>query len=281
MLSVLVDNGVVSASDFAEDATQPKTLAWGSESVTTVISGFQRVSLDADPEMQLQKDALFTIGRLSRERKIQLFTYWELMAEQWRRGKARDLVGNAFRGCAWKHCRPALERSAYFQGMDMKSFIAKGGRKDRKAGDLDPELSQIHFFKFLLALEPESVAVLLDHGPALVNDEFERESLKDLNWFKCAAGIAPSAENLPDFFHLWTARRNSMDVFLTLEKKLPAYANQLEKQRLLGALSVFRPTNLAHKLGVAQLDPVPLEIGKFYSYADLLGNPFDGWEKKS
>ena len=278
MLRVLVDNGIVSASDFAEGAIERKPLRWGTGTSTVEITGFQRVPLDTDPTIQREKDALFTIGRSAREGNTELYTYFELQAEQWRRNRGRDFAGNAFRGCALKRCEAALVRSSYFQGISMDAAVAKGGKKDRRNG-VDCGVSQIAFFKFLLDLRPENVEQLIALGPPTVSSDFDRASLSDLAWFQHASRIAPSEENLPDFFHLWTAKRNAMDVFLTLEKKLPQYAVELKRRGLLGDLSVMRPTELVGKLGVTELDPVPLEPGKFYTFDHLMGRHFVGWER--
>lgn len=278
MLRVLLDNGVVSASDFAEGAIQRQTFRWGTRTTSVEIAGFQRVPPDANLEIQREKDALFTVGRLVHEGKLELYTYFELMAEQWRRNKGRDQAGNAFRGCTVRHCRAALDRSSHFQGISMDAVIAKGGRKDRKAG-VDCGISQIAFLTFLLDLKPEHVEQLIALGPPIVRDDFDCESLRDLDWFKRAARVAPSEENLPDFFHLWTGRRNSMDVFLTLEKNLPRYAGELDRLGLLQPLAVFRPTELLQSFGIRELDPIPLETGRFYSFGELMGKHFDRWPK--
>ncbi len=244
------------------------------------IAGFRRVASAPDPDMQLQRDALFTIGRLAREGQLELYTYFELMVEQWRHKKGREQVGSAFRGCAWQKCKAALERTSYFQGIGMDALMAKGGKEDRKHGKTENNLSQITFFKFLLDLSPESAERYIAFGQPIVRTDFDKASLRDLDWFKRASRVAPSDENLPDFFHLWTARRNGMDVFLTLEKKLPKWADSLAQNELLGQLSILRPTDLAQKLGVDELDPVPFEMDTFYSFWELIGNDFKGWNSE-
>lgn len=277
---MLVDNGVVSASDFTEGASQTQSVAHGLRSINVQVAGFQRVALDSDPDMQLQKDALFSIGRLAREGKVELYTYFELMAEQWRGNKGRDHAGNAFRGCAWNTCKPALERSSYFRGIGMDAVIAKGGRKDRKAGKTELGVSQIAFFKFLISLSREHAEELIKFGQPIVGTDFDRESLRDLDWFRNATSVAPSDENLADFFHLWTARRNSINVFLTLEKKLPRFAAELGTLGLMGTLRVLRPTEFLHSLGLRKLDPVPFRPNRFYSFAELMGSQFRGWNEE-
>jgi hypothetical protein len=84
-MKVLVDTGDISGSNFLLSDSQEQQLKWGKNSTAISIAGFRRVDLDPDAEQQREKDALFTIGRLTRAGRIALYTYGELAVENWRR----------------------------------------------------------------------------------------------------------------------------------------------------------------------------------------------------
>jgi hypothetical protein len=67
------------------------------------VHGFVRKKLDEDPENQKQKDALFTVGRLIREGRIQAFDYNEINFERLR-GIAPVQRFNALENCQIHRC---------------------------------------------------------------------------------------------------------------------------------------------------------------------------------
>ena len=88
---------------------------------------------DEDTENQNQKNALFTVGRLIRERRIEAYDYVEISFERMR-GRPPIQQFNALQNCKIHRCAPAVERSRFTQTINFRETIAKGGKKDRKAG---------------------------------------------------------------------------------------------------------------------------------------------------
>jgi hypothetical protein len=272
-MKILVDNGIVSSSSILVAYSQEQELPWGKTIVHSSIAGFKRAELDRDPDQQRDKDALFTIGRLARAGRITLHTYSELLVENWRGGRGRDPFVNALVECRFQHCPAAIERSRFRTDIDLKKWFAKGGNRDREKGLSSSDSNQIPYFEWLSLLSPQEVALLMSHARILRLDDFEIASLHDLPWFQNLARTLGSRENLPDCFHLWTARRNRLDVFLTLEKKLPRSIEQLKSRRKSPIdirLDVLRPTELLRLLGIAEMDAVPVEPGRFYTFTEIL-----------
>jgi hypothetical protein len=90
-----------------------------------------------------------------------------------------------------------------------------------------------------------------------------------LDWFRFICSRFGSAENYLDAFHLWTAERNNVDVFLTLEKKLPKIVDQIarsENHRHQIRTSVLRPIAFLQSMGISERDDVPIEAGRFYDF---------------
>jgi hypothetical protein len=221
-MKVLVDTGVISAAEILVGDSMIQELKWGDGATRTTIAGFKRIEPSHDVDQQNEKDALFTIGRLAREGKVELYTYSELTVEMWRRPRGRDPLLNAFLQCQIQHCPAPIERSKFRTTIDMDEWIAKGGKTDREKGIPRSEFNQIPFFEWLSNLSHDQIAAIVSHSKQIGLDEFEVISLQDLPWFQRLARAFASPENLPDCFHIWTARRNGMDALLTLEKRLPS-----------------------------------------------------------
>lgn len=271
-MKVLVDTGVISSADFLVGDSRPQELKWGNGSVRTTIAGFRRIEPSQDPDQQREKDALFTVGRLCREGLVELFTYAELNVELWRRPRGRDPLLNAFLHCRMHQCPAPIERSKFRTTIHMNEWMAKGGKADRERGVSSSEFSQIPFFQWLANLSNKEMATLAQHAAKIGLDEFEMSSLHDLPWFQTLARVLVSPENLPDCFHVWTARRNGMDVLLTLEKKLPRTVNQLKRRKqdpIDAGVAVVRPTELLLQFGVTRQDAVPVQPDRFYSYMEI------------
>jgi hypothetical protein len=271
-MKVLLDNGVISSSNFLVAASREQQVKWGKTVECISIDGFKRADLDHDPDQQREKDALFTIGRLVRAGRISLHTYSELSVENWRRGRGSEPLVNALSKCEVHKCPSAIERSKIVQTIDMKEWLAKGGKSDRKKGLPFSHFNQAPYFKWLSLLSPDERAFLVNRASMLNLDDFEVASLHDLPWFQTLSRVFGGDENLPDCFHVWTARRNELDVFLTIEKKLPRSIQQIEGRRTKAidlSVAVLRPTGLLQLLGITEIDAVPIEPGRFYTYMEI------------
>src|SRR5580658_1025136 len=85
-LRVLMDAGVVIHSEFAEPAvkeTSESPRRW-SDGSKILISGLKRKQPDENEDYRKQKEALFTVGRMIREQKIEAYTYREIDIEKHR-----------------------------------------------------------------------------------------------------------------------------------------------------------------------------------------------------
>ena len=273
-MKVLVDTGVISSSNFLLGDSRIQELKWGKWGnglAHVTIAGFKRVELDRDADQQLEKNALFTVGWLARAGSIKLHTYSELSVEVWRRPRGKEPFVNAFDQCKFLQCPAPIERSKLRSTLDVKQWMAKGGKSDREKGNPSSEFSQIPFFEWLSNLSPAEIAALVSHSKVFGLEDFEVLSLQDLTFFHALARAFLSPENLPDCFHIWTARRNGLDVFLTLEKKLPRTIEQI-KNRDRGAIdtgvAVLRPTELLQLLGV-EIDAIPVDPARFYTYMEI------------
>lgn len=272
IMKILVDTGVVGGSNFLEPDSQEQQLKWRGGTMRVTIAGFKRTEPADDPDQQREKDALFTIGRLARSGRIALYSYCELHSEDWRRGKGNIHLVNALGQCKFQQCPAAIERSKFRQTSNMNEWIAKGGKADKRNGLMLSDFNQIPYFEWLASLTPEQAVALVYRGGILHLDDFEVSSVLDLPWFQSLSRALATSENLPDCFHIWTARRNGLDVFLTLEKKLPRMIEQLKNRRekvIDMNVAVLRPTDLLHLLDVSETDRVPVSPGRFYSLGEI------------
>lgn len=271
MMKLLFDAGVFVHAEIAVPATQSKTLTWGPREIILPIAGAVRKPLHADPLRQTELDALFTVGRLIRENRVQAFRYHEVMIELWR-GRNAPWV-NALTKCNIVDCEPALHRSKFRSTADFREAARKGGKKDGEDGTEPSLQTQLAFFSWLKDLKPLEVELLIRHATEIRLTPFEVESLQRLNWFQVMCKRSGSAENYVDVFHLWTAERNGLGL-LTLDKKIKRLVERVaaEKSRPVPNLpEVFLPTDLLREMGVTSPDPVPLQAGVFYQ-PDLKGH---------
>jgi hypothetical protein len=265
-LTVLLDTGIFSHSEFAEGAILHEQNQWAGSQHSAAIPGVRRKRSHNDPDFQAQVNALPTIGRLIREGALGAYEYSEIWCEQMR---YRSLLqfGNALRDCTIQTCQAPLDRTKFMQTIDIVEHISKGGKKDRKAGVQPGPVSQIAFLKFLRSLTPESVDALISHMEHLRLTEFEVDSLRSIRWFQALCERWPSVENLPDIFHLWAAERNGLDVLLTLDNGLPELVSRVKSEKVPKIeikTAVLHPLDLLARLGITKLDPVPLDEGRFY-----------------
>ncbi|MGP8173500.1 MAG: hypothetical protein ACLP7O_03005 [Terracidiphilus sp.] len=271
---MMLDNSIFAHSQFAEAAEGPQGPRFGVHNQHYLVCGFIRKKLDTNIEYQAQKDSLFTVGRLIREGRFEAFSYQELRYERVKGFKGEG-VFDALDHCKVTDCPPAIERSRFQQG-NFFNFIRKGGKNDKKLG-VPEALSQITFMQMLCDLNRMWYPWVLDAKDLLGLTDFEIDSFRNLECFRKLCAISQSSENYPDMFHLWTAQRNHMDVFLTLEKKLPAIGNQIEKSKGISVeypTKVCRPIEFLHSIGITDLDLVPIEPGKFYPFIEV----WDRWQ---
>ncbi len=270
-IRILLDNGIFSHSEFAEGVEEATSLLWGNKA-PTFLHGFVRKDLVGKVGYLKQMEALFTVGRLIREGRIEAYDYNEIRFER-ARGSTGLGACNALHGCKIHSCRPALERSKFMRTLDFRNFISKGGKKDRERVLPTGDLSQIAFFKWLCALGKEHIEALIPHAATIGLTAFEIESLKNIEWFRFICQRSGSPENYPDVFHLWTAERNGLDAVLTLDKGLQNLVSRVRNERVrkFGVTAeVLRPLDLLQKLGIGEPDPVPIGANRFYHWHELV-----------
>lgn len=264
---MLLDNSVISGAELAECVTIEKEHLWGNKTITIPLVGYRK-KFSGDSSLQEEIDAIVTVGRLIREGVVAAYTYSELRIEAFRRS-AKIKAFNSLAGCHISGCPAPIERSKLRQTVNLSESIAKGGKKDKKRNLNIGEFNQIPYFEWLLSLDDHAVKSILTHSGEIGLTEFEVESFKQIDWFKFICSRVGTPDNYPDAFHLWTAERNDIDVFLTLEKKLPNIVNQIRrsknhKHRI--KTSVLRPIDFLNSMGVSNRDEVPIKEGKFYDF---------------
>src|SRR4051812_8258511 len=102
-MRVMLDNGIGGHRQFAEVWTVATKNEWNGTNHSRLIAGFRRKRNHPDPAYQAEVDALFTIGRLIRERRIRAFTYIELMCERWSRAIG-ERAFDALADCPVERC---------------------------------------------------------------------------------------------------------------------------------------------------------------------------------
>lgn len=267
-LRVLFDSGAFIKSETIECVEIDHEVPWGRSKVSIPLSGYRKKASEQNPESQKQIDALFTIGRLIREQKIEAFTSEEIEVELFR-GRPRNPDLNAFENCAFDRCSPPLHRSKFKQTSNTREYFAKGGKKDRKKGYSD--FTQIGFMRWLANIKNEEANAFIQYSNELNLSEFEIQSLKEVGWFRILAEKLGSEENLPDAFHIWTAHRNKMNVFLTLDNRLVnqvASINNEKRRSIEIHPQVLLPLTLVQSLNIDP-DGIPIESDKFYSFIEI------------
>lgn len=271
-MRILLDNGILGNSEFGCPATQQTEIVWGPNLIRTNLAGFKRKKPDSSIDRQAEIDSLFTIGRLIDEEKIIPHTYSELQVESFRRTSDGNYC-NPIDTSKIIHCCSPLERSKFRQTIHLDKYFAKGGKKDRKKNDNDlfADYSQLPFMKFILDLDLKKVAAIKQYQKEIKLTDFEIESLDDLDRFKLLCKSFQSVENYIDAFHIWTAERHKLDVFLTFDKKLTNnfdMINSSKNREGKFSVKVLSPCQLLKMSGIPT-DKVPLEDGYFYSLHGL------------
>ena len=160
-MRILLDNGIRSHSEFAQNAIKQTSARWGDTDQVLVlpVHGFVRKAPAKDVDYERQKEALFTLGRLIRKGRIEAYDYVEILFERVR-GRARTRVFDALQGCNIQQCHPALQRSRFMQ-TNFRDTVSKGGKKDRKAGREPGKINQIAFLEWLCSLRKKDIDILI------------------------------------------------------------------------------------------------------------------------
>ena len=269
-MKILLDNGILSHSEFAIGAELQKTILWGDTENTFSIKGIVKKETPQNTERKKQIEALFTIGRLIRESKIQPYIYSEIMAEN-ARGRRPNQNFYALQGCNIQRCDAAIERTKFRQTINLTDYFAKGGKKDIKAKKKLGNANQIAFLSWLCGLTVTEIQLIINHALVIGLSEFEIDSFRDLERFQFLCQRSASPENYPDVFHIWTAERNKFDVFLTLDygpsRLLDKIGNEKEKTFSMRTEALL-PLELLKKMGVSP-DPIPIEDNRFYHLFEI------------
>ncbi len=270
-IKVLLDNGIFSHSEFAQDAVEEISLFWAGRKQRSIISGIRRKPPHKDGAFQAEIDLLPTIGQLIRGHVIRAYDSKEIKCERLRYRPSHP-CGNALDGCQIETCPPPIDRSKFGSTVNIADYFAKGGKKDIQVGTPLGQANQIAFFKLLCSLTEEGARVLVAHANMLRLTTFEAESLHSLQWFKTLCQRSQSPENYPDVFHLWTAERNGLEVLLTLDEGLPKLVSRVrgeKKKKVEIKTEVLCPSQLLALLGVNDRAPVPIAPGRFYQLHEL------------
>ena len=140
---------------------------------------------------------------------------------------------------------PAVERSRFYQGHYL-TYARKGGKKDRKSG-VRTTIGQIQFMQMLCNLKEDFLPQWMPFVKTLGLTAFEIESMVNLKCFQMLCKISNGVENYPDMFHLWTAQRNHIDTFLTLDKKSGKYRRR-NPEVVDGPIRTSDKSSSAHRI---------------------------------
>ncbi|MFO1113259.1 MAG: hypothetical protein U1E33_08685 [Rhodospirillales bacterium] len=182
---------------------------------------------------QQEISALTNIARLIYEEHIIAYSSVELENE----GFQVETIGghspvDIFHGCIFREAAAPLERSKW--GLPLDTVMSKQAVIDYcKCFFLSPNPSRIE--QFIDGMRRNSRYSLT---------EYEEKCLRNAHVFKdICHGI--SENHYPDALHLWTAEENSLDVFLTHDKK---FKNVVERQKVKLHCRVMFPTQLLNEL---------------------------------
>lgn len=247
-MKIFLDNCILSIAQSLQGAVKQKSIHWGDTVQMVEIVGYQRRPLPSYDEGWKREQVLClpTIGRLAREGKLSLCTYWEVLFEGWKRSGSSsiDEMGNVFAGSTIHHVDAAIERSYFFQ-TTICEFI---------------ETEQVvEFCKWLLTPKIEVLAEKLSGNPRFPVAVLERfaqiQRFRDL-----CRGLAE--KQFPDAFHLWTAEVNGADCFLTIDGRF--IRAMTESKNINLPCKLMSPSTLLALLGVTERDPYEHVEGYFY-----------------
>ena len=269
-MKILLDNSILSGAELAESVITEKLVPWGDIQQKIDIHGFRK-KVHKDTNKQKEIDAICTIGRLIKEGKATVYSYNELDFEASRRSVTIKEF-NPLADCELKRCASPIERSKFRQTINFFEYMAKGGKNDKKYNSENVStFNQIPFITWLIGLQEESINKFIEKKEILGLSDFEIESLNNIEWFKYICSRFDTAENYPDAFHLWAAERNNINVFLTLEKKLPNTVKSIKNSKnskFSIKTKVCKPIEFLNSIGIIELDEPPIAEGEFYTYME-------------
>ncbi len=266
-MKVLLDNGILSHAEFLVGSAREDEVNWGGKLHAVDVVGYRRKPALKDENQQSEMEALFTVGRLIRENKIHAFSYIELVFEKIR-GRGRIQECNALKNCKFGSVEAPLDRSKLFQ-TSMGEFIEKGDRKFR-----DSSFTQIGFVKWLFSLEDRGIELLKKHSAQIGFSQFEQESLSYIPQLQKLCQHPITVKDYPDLLHIWTAERNKLNYFLTLDKKFKRKFSEVNSRMNVCDrfhVNIVTPIEFLHLLEIKQFDPVPVEHNRFYFLNEVSG----------
>lgn len=246
-LRVLIDRNLEQYALTAEGVVQTKTEKWGPHTVTADIYGYRAKALPKAEWPRRQIEALPTITRLAREGKIVFCTSHELKFESFRASRGwRGSRGDLFRGIVYECVPAAIERSYFWQTIDLNKYTSGEG--------------QVGWYKnFLLKVDENQ---LLERLKGHIEfPDFDRQNIENLGRFRELCKYLDTDDHIRDAFHLWTAEVNNLNYFLTVDKK---FINKMTRSTPLSlSTPPITPAELVKKLGIRILDPLPLSDQRF------------------
>lgn len=254
MLSVMVDNCIMSLSDTMQCVLKPVEVRFGEKTQWVDVLGFERrPSPRNDEEWKLEQfQCLPTIARLARENQIRCCTYHELRHEGWRRPNSfpANPIGRLFRYVEFYDVDAAVERSYFFQG-DMNDVLSND--------------KMIEFCQWLLRLNVDSHMDQVAHTGRF--PEFLINNIRCVNRFRELC-VGLSQKQMVDAFHLWTAETNGIPYFLTTDRK---FINAMTESKKIDLETLpVSPSHLLDRVGVTDRDPFPHPDD---GTIDIFGNP--------
>jgi hypothetical protein len=246
--TVLIDNSIFSLGEFAETIL-----------VESPGYGNRLVLIQAKAALppkhrwkQTQIEALPTVARLARQNVLAFYSYFELLAEDWRgHSFPAKIVGNVFRDAVITEVPAPVDRSLFVQS-NMEQFVGKE--------------AQIQFCKWLIA----NGAGLLKKPKALERlTEPQIAALKNIGRYREICHSLSPVQYV-DALHLWTGELNGIEYFLTTDATL-VRALSPNKRLVLRCKPIY-PEDLLIELNVKDRERPPFEYGRRYY---LNGIPFD------
>lgn len=249
---VLVDNCIDALTSTTRPATKECEVLFGNGIYKAQIAGYERRPPfgPRDQWKQHQLECLPTVARLAHESRVSLYSCQEVRFESWLRSGTIP-EGDLFAGFQLHKAEAPIERSRFFQS-DFSEYI----RRD----------AVIKFCKWLLQPGIESMA----ENPVIQAriPEFEINNLRKVERFRelCRGR---GEHQYPDAFYLWTGEVNGLNYFLTTDRKFIRAMTQSTRTPL--PCVPISPEDFLTKMNVSDRDPIPFEVGQFYTISGIPG----------
>ena len=224
--------------------------------MTNDIHGYRGKELPEGKWLPEQIKALPTIARLAREGRIIFCTSTELRFERFHASSGMSgLVGDLFRGIDYEQVPPAVERSYFWQTVDVNKYASGKGQAE-------------WYREFLLKVDENQFFNIIDEHMEL--PDCYRKNFANLRRFReicepitknTKAKQDKKDKQIRDAFHLWTAEVNNLDYFLTADEKFINLMTASSKIDL--PTPPVAPATLLEKLGISKLDPLPVTDDRF------------------